>query len=271
MHKAGFIPKHEENRMKHEGDVAAARKVFLNKPSKNLLFLLEKRHRWMNKYIKENDKGIEFGSGTGISKYYIRSKNFLISDITGSEWLDYKFVDAMSAPFGNASFDFIIAENLLHHLAFPLKFIRESYRMLKPGGVLIIQETNASFFMKLILRLMKHEGYSMNADVFDESAPCKEIGDPWSANNAVSNLLFDDLKKFRATIPFFKIEHFSYSEFFILLNSGGVIAKTSYVPLPWFLLRGINFIDNVLIHIFPKVFALQKHIVLKKMETSEDR
>ena len=106
----------------------------------------------------------------------------------------------------------------------------------------------------------------MNTDVFDEKTPCTDCNDPWSGNNAISNLLFDDNKKFHSSVPFFKIEHSSFSEFFILLNSGGTIAKTFYIPLPRFILRIIDFIDNILTRLFYKTFALQRQVVLKKLE-----
>ena len=44
-----------------------------------IFFLIEKRYSWMNKYIMENDKGIELGCGTGIGELHIKSKYFELS------------------------------------------------------------------------------------------------------------------------------------------------------------------------------------------------
>ena len=53
---------------------------FNSSKSKNLKFLLKQRFNWMNEFIKENDKGLEVGSGAGFAKFFIKNKNFKISD-----------------------------------------------------------------------------------------------------------------------------------------------------------------------------------------------
>lgn len=260
-----YMPKHDENRMKNEGDVNGARKNFLNNPSNNLKFLVEQRYKWMNDYIDENSRGIEVGCGTGVSKFYIKSKNFILTDYCDNEWLDVKNVDSLHTPFENNSFDFVIAGNMIHHLPYPVKFFEEMNRILKPGGVLLIQEINASFFMRLFLRLMRHEGYSFKVDVFNENLACTDPKDLWSANCAIPNLLFDDKDKFKREISYFEIISNRYSEFFIFLNSGGVIAKIFYIPLPWFLLKIAKAFDDILTKGFSNIFALQRKVVLKKI------
>jgi len=63
----------------------------------------------------------------------------------------------------------------------------------------------------------------------------------------------------------FEITKQSYSEFFNFINSGGVIAKTSSIPLPVFILKGLELLDTVLANGLPSIFALQRQIVLKKV------
>ncbi|MEK7658103.1 MAG: class I SAM-dependent methyltransferase [Patescibacteria group bacterium] len=219
----------------------------------------------MNEYIKYDSRGVEVGCGTGISKFYIKARNFILTDYLDNDWLDIKNVDALNTPFENKSFDFIVSSNMIHHVPYPLKFFQEMNRILRPGGVLLIQEINASFFMRLFLRLMRHEGYSFDVDVFNEEAVCTNPNDLWSANCAIPNLLFDNKNKFKQKIPYFKIISDKYCEFFIFLNSGGVIAKTFYIPLPIFLLRLIKLIDDILTIISPRIFALQRQIILQKI------
>lgn len=258
-----YYPRHKENRMRREGNVEMARADFLRSSNNNLIFLLKHRYGWMNDYIKENDCGVDVGSGAGLSKFFIKSQSFILTDYSDKDWLDYKNINALSTPFGDSSFDFVVASNMIHHVPHPVKFLIEMKRILKPGGFLLIQEINSSFFMRFILRIMKHEGYSFNVDVFSD-AVCTNPKDLWSANCAIPNLLFDDEKKFKSHFPNFQIKRSSYSEFFIFLNSGGVIAKTSYLPLPNFILTMVKFVDDVLVKNFPKVFALQRQIVLQK-------
>jgi SAM-dependent methyltransferase len=255
---------HESNRMKHEGDTSRARKLFYQKKSNNLYFLLKHRFTWMNDFIPQNSVGIEVGAGTGVSEEFINSNNFKTTDYADNEWLDYKMIDALNTGFKNNHFDYIISSNMIHHVPYPSKFFDEMYRILKPNGVLIIQEINCSFFMRLLLKTMRHEGYDYTIDVFDRNLICTDENDLWSANCAIPNLLFDDKIKFHLHFPNFTIIEYRFSEFFNFINSGGVISKTIYIPLPKIILKVIKHIDDFLVSMFPSIFALQRQIVLKK-------
>lgn len=256
-----FSPKSSENRMQNVGNVKLARDFFLTKRPSNLNFLLEKRYNWMNKFIRPDAHGIEVGCGAGFSKLFIKRQNFLLTDISNYEWVD-KYVDALAMPIEDSSLDFIISSNMIHHLAQPAIFLNECSRVLKRDGILIIQEVNASLIMRIILKIMRHEGYSYDIDVFDPSTICNDPNDAWSANCALPNLLFDDSVKFEKKFSF-KILHQHYCEFLIFLLSGGVIAKTKTINLPLFILKIINKSDNLLITLNKSIFPLQRQLVLK--------
>jgi ubiquinone/menaquinone biosynthesis C-methylase UbiE len=257
-----FSPKVEKNKMMNVGKVLESREDFIKRKPNNLYFLLEKRYSWMNKYIPEDNTGIEVGCGNGLSKLFIKSKNYLLTDYSDYYWVDQK-VDALDLPYKENSLDFIVSSNMIHHIATPYKFFAECKRVLKPNGLIIIQEVNASFFMRLILKIMNHEGYDYDVDPFDENAVCNDPTNLWSGNNALPNLIFDNKEKFEATFDFKFIKD-TYSEFLVFIISGGVTAKTKTLNIPKPVLIGFYCIDKLLMLAAKNIFALQRQIVLQK-------
>jgi ubiquinone/menaquinone biosynthesis C-methylase UbiE len=48
--------------------------------------------------------------------------------------------DVKALPYGNASFDGVFSNTILHHIPEPVDFLREAARVLAPGGVLLIRD-----------------------------------------------------------------------------------------------------------------------------------
>tara|TARA_B100000886_G_C20394514_1_gene479739 strand:+ start:684 stop:1490 length:807 start_codon:yes stop_codon:yes gene_type:complete len=262
--KALFDPK--LNRMKMIGDVDNAINEFNKKKNKNLNYLLKNRFSWMKEFISKNDKGLEVGAGGGFSKKYILNKNFKISDLALHEHLDFKNLDAQNTQHDSNSYDFVIAVNMIHHVPYPVKFLNEMYRILKPGGKLIIQEAYCSIIFQIITIIMRHEGFDFTKDVWNDKIPLSDQNDRWSGNIAVPHLIFDDRENFDKKIGNkFKIKHEKFYECLIFLNSGGVTSKTFYIPLSNFLLKFFDLIDSFLVKFFPKIFAMGRQIVLEKV------
>jgi SAM-dependent methyltransferase len=53
--------------------------------------------------------------------------------------------DAANLPFGSGSLDFIIASHVLEHLPFPLATLESWYRLLAPGGALLLRVPDKRF------------------------------------------------------------------------------------------------------------------------------
>lgn len=264
LNKIRFSPK--SNRMKKMGDVKNAIKQFKKKENKNLYFLLKNRFSWMNEFISIDDTGLEVGAGAGFSKYFINNQNYKICDIENHEHLDLKMIDAQNTGLDSESFNFVIASNMLHHVAFPLKFLNEMHRILKPGGKLIIQEAYCSIIFQIITIIMKHEGFDFTKNVWSGNDEMADSDDAWAGNIAVPHLIFDDKNKFYKEFHSkFKIKHEKIYECLIFLNSGGVSSKTFYLPLNNFFLKIVDYLDKILVFLFPKVFGLGRQIVLEKI------
>ena len=74
---------------------------------------------------------LEIGGGSGNFKAF--APHVVSTDILFAPWLD-SVCDAQSLPFENAAFDNVVMMDVFHHLERPTVFLRETLRVLKPGG-----------------------------------------------------------------------------------------------------------------------------------------
>ena len=255
----------ESNRMKAIANTKIAREIYNSTRSENLKFLLHQRFNWMNDYINKDDLGIEVGSGAGFLKDYIKNKNLKLTDMSNDEHLDFKNIDAQSTGFPDESFNYVIASNMIHHVPYPIKFFREMNRILKKNGKLIIYEAYCSIIFQIATMIMRHEGFNFNVNVWDEDAPKSDEKNVWAGNVAVSNLIFDDKKKFDENLGnLFSIDYEELSECLIFLNSGGVTSKTFCIPMNNFFMKILHSMDKFLVKFFPNIFCMGRRIVLVK-------
>ena len=256
----------EENKMNSIANTKIARDLYYSAKSQNVKFLLEKRFSWMNKYINENDVGIEVGSGGGFTKDFINNKNFKLTDLGSDEHLDFKNIDAQNTRFQGESFDYVIASNMIHHIPYPMKFFKEMNRILKKNGKLIIFESYCSITFQLVTMIMKHEGFDFTLDVWDEEIAKSDEKNAWHGNIAVPHLIFDDKEKFQKNLgQLFSLEYEKFTECLIFLNSGGVTSKTRCIPMNRFFLNFLHTIDKIIVKFFPNIFCMGRRIVLKKL------
>jgi SAM-dependent methyltransferase len=262
FYKKEYFPKHDDNHMENEGDVALAREGFLNSRFINLDFLLHSRYNWMNPYLESGKENIEIGAGAGFSQLYL-SESVTLTDAANNSWIE-KYIDAVDIDYPDSSVDVIIASHTIHHFYNPAKFFKESQRVLKDNGVILISEINTSLMMRMLLKILRHEGYSYDVNVFDFDAVVNDPSDLWSANCAVPEMLFSDTEKFENFFPGLTVEINDLYECFIFPLSGGVISKKKIPKLPLIFLKTIDKLDRILIKLFPSIFALGRRVVIRK-------
>ena len=259
-----YVPDHNSNRMKSEGSVSDARRSFLKTRFQNLDRLLIFRYGWMNEFLKPDSIIIEIGAGAGFSQLYLNQK-VILTDAINNPWIE-KVIDATKMDLADKSVDVIIASHNIHHFYSPHKFFDECKRVLKDDGLILIQEINTSLMMRFLLKLMRHEGWSYNVDVFDPDEVVNDKHDLWSANCAVPEMLFFDESRFEQVFASFKVTKNELCECLLLPLSGGVIAKTKVPRLPISFLNFVSIVDRVLITFLPSIFALGRRVVLKKID-----
>jgi hypothetical protein len=269
-----FLPREYKSKKKKiflENEVR--NKIFFN-CNKNLLFLLKKRFQWMQKYTdnKNNKVIIELGSGSGCIKKIIDNKKILLTDIIKYKWIDKK-IDMLKINLGKKYYskvDIFIINHALHHCPNPVKCIKLLQKYLKKDGLILINEPETSFFLKLIQLITDDEGWSYKKNIFDSKKNFFKTTDPWFSNTSTGELLFKNQKKFEKNFPSFKFLKNELSEFFIFINSGGVNSSIPKIPLNNFFLEILNFVDILLVKVLPNIFALNRSVVLKKIKNNAD-
>ena len=238
----------------------------MSSDNKNLIYLLNKRFSWMKKYIKRKKIIIELGSGNGCIKKVIDNKKIILTDIIKYPWIDKK-VDMLKINLGKKylkKVDIFIINHSLHHCANPALTLKKMSIYLKKNGYILINEPETSFFLKFIQVVLDDESWSLKSKIFNRKSIFNPKS-PWISNTAVAQLLFKNDKKFQKHFPQYEIVENKLSEFFIFLNSGGVNSSFFHIKLNNFFLKILNIVDEILIFFLPNIFALNRTIVLKKI------
>ena len=193
----------------------------------------------MEKYINKKKIIIELGSGNGCIKKILKKKNIILTDIVKYPWIDKK-VDMLKINLGKKfinKVDVFIINHSLHHCANPSLCLDQMTKYLKKGGVILINEPETSFMLKLIQIILDDESWSLNDKVFNRKKNLFSPRNPWVSNTAIAQLLFKNIRKFEINFPNLKIEKNFVTEFFIFLNSGGVNSTFFSIKLNFFFLK----------------------------------
>lgn len=254
-----------KKKMAQETNMGKAREEFLKKNNTVLYELVKSRYSWMNEYIYDTDKMIyEIGCGLGISKEFLDNPNVILTDVLDNPWLD-RYLDALNLDMEDESVDVFICSNVIHHFASPYRFLDSASRKLREGGRILFFEPHTGLILKLAQRTLKLEGWNDNTDVFSPDTVCNIEGEPWSANNSIPKLLFEDKDKFESTFNNLKLQKYELTECLLFLLSGGVNFKTWHPNFTYKSCERLKAIDRILVKMCPGIFAMGcRAVVIKK-------
>lgn len=135
---------------------------------------------------------LEIGCGKGdltaqLIKFYINifSGDISINGVKRTKislkenpFCDLLLLDALNLPFANGSFDAVILSEVIEHLLDKKRCIEEIFRVLKPGGFLILTTPNSGGFHRAMIRLINgflRIPFKYSSQMIDEPLSPKEL------------------------------------------------------------------------------------------------
>lgn len=128
---------------------------------------------------------VELGAGSGNLKQTM--PGVVATDIVAVPWLD-AVADAHDLPFGAGTVDSIVGIDVLHHVQYPVRFLAEAERVLKPGGRVVLVEPAITPVSRVVFGLGHPEPIDMRADPLAEGDPDPDKH-PMDSNQALPTLL----------------------------------------------------------------------------------
>jgi 2-polyprenyl-3-methyl-5-hydroxy-6-metoxy-1,4-benzoquinol methylase len=181
-------------------------------------------------------KILDFGAGRGqLTKRLLALKRFervaaadimpAPSDLVGVvEWIEQDLNAAL--PDHECVFDVVVAAEVIEHLENPRSMVRETFRILRPGGTAIVTTPNNESWRSIVALLLRGHYVAFN----DSSYPAH-----------ITALLRKDLTRIFLEAGF-------HAPAFEFTDEGGFPGRPfiSWQRLSFGLLRGLRFSDNVL-------------------------
>ena len=168
---------------------------------------------------------LEIGSGGGFLKRVLPA--VMTTDLMVIPGLS-AVSDAHRLPFGNASIGGILMNSVLHHLASARRFLNEAARVMKPGGILVMNEPWVSCWSSFVYRWLHHEPFDPKAREWATPAG----GPLTAANSALPWIIFRrDRDVFERELAEWRLVGIRPHTPFRYLLSGGVSMR-SLAP-PW--------------------------------------
>lgn len=81
---------------------------------------------------------LDYGCGGSPYRSLFKNSQYVRADFTPCEGLDFLLPEDSSVPEGASSFDMVLSTQVLEHVPDPTHYVAECFRVLKPGGSLLL-------------------------------------------------------------------------------------------------------------------------------------
>ena len=145
---------------------------------------------------------------------------FLASDVQFSPGVDL-VTDAQRLPFCDRSLGNVVTVDVLHHLEFPIRFLREAARVLRVGGRVVLVEPGITVGSSLFYRYLHREPVDMSANPLMDGEP-NPVRDPYASNQAIPTLLATRYRRtLEQAVPQLQLSAVEWFSLFTYPLSGG--------------------------------------------------
>ena len=178
---------------------------------------------------------VEIGSGGGFIKEVIG--NAITSDVLALPNVDMIF-SAVRMPFEESSVDAFFMFDVLHHIADPRAFFKETLRCLKTGGKMVMIEPSNTWWARFIYKNFHHEQFD------PEGRWELEAGGPVSlGNGALPWIIFSrDREVFEKEFPSLKVAGMRNHTPLRYLLSGGLTLRQLAPSFSYPLVKAIEYV-----------------------------
>jgi len=200
---------------------------------------------------------IELGSGIGAIKDVI--PDCVTTDMFSTPWND-KVENAYTLSFSDSSLSNIILVDVFHHLEYPGTALKEFYRVLRPGGKVLLFEPCLSVLGLFVFGVIHHEPVNLMAEISWEAPQLESLDSPkfYAAQGNATRIFLGNGFKTRlglwSRMNVIRLSALSY------LASGGY-RKPQLVPD-----KALPVVKRLeaLFDIFPSLFATRMLVMLTK-------
>jgi len=184
---------------------------------------------------------VEVGGGSGNLKHFL--PDVFSFDIVTQPWLDF-MADAQRLPLRDGAVGNLILVDVLHHIEFPLLFLREAQRVLRPGGRLIMLEPGITPLSYPVYKFLHEEPVELDAHALLEGSPDPDK-DPYMGNQALPTLLVTrDAHRLKQALPDLRIRRIDWLSLWAYPLSGGFKSWSAITPaMARYLLRAEDLIS----------------------------
>jgi SAM-dependent methyltransferase len=256
LHKLFGLPQTEKVDLDGPQAIELHRKIILSKPFLKNLYL-DFYRQFQNQSAELAQKQgqlLELGSGGGFLKTMI--PEVITSDVCADPHID-RVVLADRLPFQDGQLKAIFCLNVLHHLADPESFFRESTRALSSGGRVVMIEPYNSLWARFFYKNFHYEPFDETVN----SWKMPEQGRLSTSNQALAWVIFHrDRSRFEKLFPSLRIRTLKPHTFIRYALSGGVTYR-AFVPA--FTFSFFSLLDRALSK-FPSLFPIFETIILEK-------